>query len=188
MLADLAALTDMVRQSAGARLDLCAKAPAPARTGQLITDAEQIGGLSTMAGIVSIAETATPAGPQPVTWCPERPVQAGQAAFLLWRGVRADGADADTDQLTATTAGPPPTISANNAPTVNLVEGELGHAPKWVAQMAQGDEVRIYGFFNARPTPEALATLFAAVLASKAHPLVSYNPATKQINISPPPK
>ena len=143
-----------------------------------------------MAGIVSMCEAVdgTSATAEPAAWCAERPVQGGQVAFLLWRGVRADGADANTDRLTATTAGLPPTISANNAPTVNLVEGELGHAPVWVAQMAQGDEVRIYGFFSARPAPEALAALFAAVLADKAHPLVSYNPATRHINISQPPK
>jgi hypothetical protein len=188
VVADVSAMTAAVEATAGAQLGLCAKSPVPRRTGQLITDAK--GGdaramMTAILGATAIVAAGKPGetAAQPLTWCAEQPLKAGDAPALFWRGVKPDGSDAETDRVTLMTVGPPPTITVDNDPLAAVVEHERGDKPTWVARVASPDNTRVYGYFTGRPPPETLVALFANVVAGKAKPLTSYGVKGTSITI-----
>jgi len=190
--ADMAAMTELVARSAGARLDLCAKSPPPSRHGVPIKDDKDRGATAMMSAITMAAASngvdggKTNPPPMPVTWCVEQPVPGAPADLLFWRGVHDDGTDAGTDELTAMAKGPPLALMVANDPTTALIQNELGRPPRWTASMANTEQTSFYGYFTDRPSPEALAALFQAIIAGKAHPLSGYSAKGRSITIDVP--
>jgi hypothetical protein len=184
---DIAAMTQMVVRSAGARLDLCAKSSPPDRHGVPVKDGKDRTATALMSAATAAAGygLAAPA-PTPVTWCVEQPIHGAPADLLFWRGVRDDGTDAGTDELTAMTKGPPPALMVANDPTTALIEKQLGRPSVWTASMGDGDQTSFYGYFTGRPAPETLAALFQTILAGKAHPISGYNAKGRSITIDLP--
>ena len=58
---------------------------------------------------------------------------------------------------------------------------------RWVATLRNGDQTLIFGYFDGRPSPDAAADLFAAIIAGKAKPVGSYGAKGKNITITMPP-
>jgi hypothetical protein len=132
----------------------------------------------------SVAKPASP-----VAWCAERGMPGEPLDALLWRGVLADGADAMVDRMTAMTNEPPVTLTAARNSMVDIVQRESGGpAGEWEATTSQDSKTSIWGYFTGRPKPEALAALYADILAGKAQPLSTYAVNGKQISIGAPAK
>jgi len=193
MAADIAATTQFVRRSAGARLALCAKSAPPPRPGVAIKDAKTDSSSALMSAIVGAAATVAARdgkaadSARQVTWCVELPEGGPKADVLLWRGVFDDGSDAATDRITEMTVSAPPELISASDPTTNLIESQLGKPPRWTASMSDAGQTRFYGYFTDRPSPAVLSVLLEDILAGKAHPLSAYSASGKSISISMPP-
>jgi hypothetical protein len=192
VLADIGALTAMVQRSAGARLDLCARSPSPTRGGAVVTDQKALSQAALMTGLLGGGAMAAAAdgkpiqAPAPVTWCVEQPIPNGGGTLLYWRGVKDDGGDARTDRLTPMTVGPPPALVVAPDELANLVALAQAHAGRWVATIDGGDQIRVFGYFTDRPSPELLTGLFNDIASGKAKPLVGYGARGKSVTISMP--
>jgi hypothetical protein len=190
VMADMAAFVDAARGSAGTRLDLCGKSPPPARNGVLSHAHKDPQADAMMAAIVGAAaqsavEKADPAkrATTSIAWCAEQPISGGPHDLMLWRGVLPDGADAKADRVTAMTVEAPPELVAADNSELDLVRGELNQSSEWEATIEQGGQTSIWGYFTARPRPEALAEVYQNILSGKARPLSSYSKHGNQITI-----
>ena len=196
------ALTNLVRgaaATAGARIKLCAAAPKPPRWGQAVKDAGVSRDEALMSSLLGGAVAAgadkdkSPTDPASVVWCPETTAQKNGIPLLFWRGVTAAGADAGVDRVTAMTIGPPPELDIALDGLANLVEAEAGRkkgalAPeRWTASTHHGTETIIYGYFDGRPDPDAVTSLFADILRGKLKPIGGYDADGGNITIRMPP-
>jgi hypothetical protein len=199
--AALAKISRMVQDSAGPRLKLCAAHAAPIRDGVAVTDAEELRTQATLTSILGGAEQANAqkgeksAAIPPAAWCPEATFQLGNIWLLFWRGVLADGSDANADRVTGMTMGRPPELQIVMDPLANLVQQEKAKStnnPKprdrWTAMTHSGSQTWIYGYFDGRPTQEMEAALFADALQGKTKPIGGYSAEGKNITINMPPK
>lgn len=186
----LTRLTEAVQASAGAHLDLCAKAAAPARPGRAVkTKSGAAPDPAMLVTLMASGAAATAQGGKPITYCADEPVADGDRGFFLWRGVTADGQDAHADRLTAMTIGEPPKLDTSLDAVGNAVAGELagGRAPqRWVATMNDGKTTTIYGVYEGRPSAKALLPLANALLDGKAQPLGSVSVDGKTVSIGLP--
>lgn len=196
--ATLAKLAALTAQSAGARLKLCAKGPAPVRSGMPLTDPKTISDQAMMTtllgGAVQIQaqkKTAKASDARPVIWCAETPSQQGRISLLFWRGISPDGSDARIDRVTGMTMGPPPTLEIGFDELANAVEqgNAKGARPpeRWTAETHDGGQTWIYGYFDGRPGPDVAAPFFAGVLEGKTKPVGGYSAQGSTININMPP-
>jgi hypothetical protein len=192
-LAEVAAMTDLVQRSAGARLGLCAKSPAAARSGTAITDTAMLKSAAMLTALTGGAAKAALTGgkaietPRPVVWCVERGIPTPKVALLFWRGVHADGSDGNTDKISAMTIGEPPALVVASDEMGNIVAKAKNQPDdNWVATTQRADLTRVYGYFNGRPSAELLSGLFMDVLTGQAKPLVGYGADGKSITISMP--
>jgi len=188
--ASLAAITGQIRQTAGVRLASCAK-PAPARPGKRLPT-KGLGANPTMlAALLSGAaasengDKASVAAPPPV-YCPEEAFATDGKGFLLWRTVEADGDDLKADRLTAMTMGPPPTLDIALDEVGNTITAELTgkKQSRWVATMRTQDATEVYGYFDRRPSGQAVMPLLLEILAGKAAPLGAYDHKTRSIQLN----
>jgi len=193
--ADIAKITAIVEESAGARLALCSASPPPARRALPILDRRNLQQSSMMTSILGgavLAEardgkaTAT----APLMWCLEGPILKNNHHMLFWRAVDPKGTDARSDRITLATDGPPPTLDIAPDSLASLVEG-LAKAsdkpPRWIATLRQGDETLIFGYFDGRPSSDSVADLFENILAGKAKPAGGFGAEGKNITIVVPP-
>ena len=190
--ADIARITAQVQASAGARLDLCAKSPPPARTGVAITDKATLSSAAMMSAILGGGALAAAADgkaigtPQPVIWCAEQPVRTPRFPMLFWRGVHPDGSEANTDKVSVMTVGKPEELIVAADELGNLVADAKAPTNNWVATIESPDLTRVYGYFTGRPSPEVLSKLFSDILAGAVKPLIGYGDKGKSVTISMP--
>lgn len=196
--ATLAKLAGMTAQSARKRLELCAKGPAPIRSGVLVTDAETqsdqvvmtslLGGASQMEAQKKNAKSDAA---DAIVWCVETPSQQGPISLLFWRGINPRGSDASIDRVTGMTMGPPPVLEISSDSLANFVEqADAKGAPppeRWTAATHDGPQTWIFGYFDGRPGADLAGSLFANVLQGKAKPIGGYNAQGKTITINTPP-
>jgi hypothetical protein len=189
----LAKAPDLVLAPAAARLDLCAKAPTPARPGREITDRKLLADLalrgSVLGGVMLAAARDKGVSVTPSVFCVEGPV-AG-TTLLAWRSARPDGSDAQVDRITAMTMGPPPALDVTLDAMANLLAAEASKGPapeRWVATLMNGEHTSIYGYYDRRPDAAAVAPLMQAILSGKARPWGGYSLKDNQVNITVPPK
>jgi len=190
--AELASLTETVLASAGKHLALCDKAAAPNRQGERITDQKQLSEFSIRGGLLGAitlaAEKEKGAGPaDPPAFCVEQPVE--NTRFLFWRGVRADGADAQVDRLTGMTMGPPPVLETTRDGLGDLVAAEASEKPQpqhWTAALSKDGRTMIFGYFEGRPSAEQLAPLMQEIVTGKATPITAYSVEGRDVNVSVP--
>jgi len=192
VMADATAMTAAAQATAGVELGVCAKSPSPLRTGRLITDTKATAADAMMTAILGgttliAAEQPGHAATTSVTWCAEQPLKVSDKPALFWRGVSADGSDAQIDRITLMTIGPPTTLTVDADPLAALVAKQAGHKPTWVARVADADQTHVYGYFTDRPPADVLAALFADMVTGKAKPLISYGAKGKSISIGMPP-
>jgi hypothetical protein len=195
-LADVTAMTEQVEATAGRRLDACAKSSAPPdRTGVVapLDDHSQADALMTAIAAASAfdkksrGEASTP--PRPILWCPDKSASAGELGLLFWRGVYEDGSDAGADKVTATTTAEPVALVAASDPGMALIDQQLNRPKRWQATVSDASGAkRLYGFFTARPTLQALGALYVAILRGQAHALSGFDPSSHKITISAPAK
>jgi hypothetical protein len=200
--ADLAAITDVVKTSAGPTLDACAKSQTPQRRGTLITDAKANGDAAMMSSLFGGAALAAAKDPkskdtvkeEPLFWCPEAPLKSVSGEMLFWRAVKADGSDGLSDQIGLMTQDEPPVmvIAANSMGALlqAVDKKNAGKDPElhWVATLTTHGQVLIFGYFNDRPSPDHVIELFDQVLSGKAKALGGYSVNGKNINITVPDK
>jgi hypothetical protein len=201
--ADIRTITTGIRSGAGARLQLCARAPQPARPGKAVTDAAQIKAAAMMSSILggAIQEAAeeqkgkpdeASALDAPPTWCVERATTRDGFPMVFWRGVRDDATNALDDRITlATQDHPPVTLDVSAGGLAGLIEAESKKDDKpeqWTASLHNGDQVLIFGYFAGRPSADLVADLFARVLSGKQKPVGGYSAKGKTITIIAPEK
>jgi hypothetical protein len=193
VVAALARISQMLGESAGRRLKLCAASPSPARTGALLADAKKQQELAMMASLLGGAAEANPKAKDPfaadpVAWRPESPVAQGNISMLFWRGVAKDGSDAMIDRVTAMTMGPPPVLEIVLDREANLIESQASKSDKpadrWTARSHEGGQTWIWGYFDGRPSPETSAAFFADMLRGKVKSIGGYRADGKNITIS----
>ena len=192
--AKLATLTDLVRASAGARLDLCARSSRPERRGKELRDKSRTAELGLMGALLgsvaqAAAKDAKAAPAQPIVFCVEEPLAAKDNHLLSWRGVMPDGQDAHVDRLTPMTVGVPPALETALDSMGNLIVAERSgsKAPeRWMATMEAGGKTSIYAYYDRRPSAETLAPLMARILDGKAQPIGGYSVDGKNLNITVP--
>jgi hypothetical protein len=189
--AELERLTALVRGSAGARLDLCAKSPVPERPGKPAKGGR--GGSDDMmsailGGAAAVAAEDKDEAPVPITFCPEAPLPQKDMNLLTWHGVTPDGEDANVDRVTGMTVGPPPTLDIARDDAASLVLGELGRksGPRWTATITQGTNTMIFGHFDGRPATKLTAELMVRILSGKARSLGGYDAGSKTITVTTP--
>ncbi len=124
----LGAVTDAIRNSAGVRLALCARSQAPRRGAALMKRTKEISESSLMTSLLGAAavsaaqESPVQTLPEP-TWCFEDAATKAGYNLVVARGVRADGSDANADQVTLLTQERPPILSvASNSLAAVLAE------------------------------------------------------------------
>jgi hypothetical protein len=194
LIADLGAFTDLARKTAGARLSLCAKSPAPHRAGQTIINKKQISEYAVMTSLLGSAALAGATGgsdglEQPLIWCAEKPIEQSGYQMLFWRAVNPGGEDANSDQLTLMTDGPPPTLmlGPDGGGIGALINAVNNKTEKWTATMRTNGRVRIFAYFNGRPPPEIVSDLFTKILKGDAKAVGGYGVNGKNITIETPP-
>lgn len=186
-------MSKLIRASAGAQLDRCAKAPLPRRDGARITNAKAIQDAAMMTSVLggallSAAADAAKKDPTPareVTWCAEEPIQVAPYRMIFWRGVQADGEDAGLDRITLVSNGPPPTLGLAADSLAGLIGGKGGPA-QWAATASGGNGAAIYAYFKSRPSSASVAALFADILSGKAKPVGRYAVDGNSISIGVP--
>jgi hypothetical protein len=190
---DLEAVTAMVRASAGVRLSQCAKSQPPTRAGVAVTDQDKLGAAAMMssllggAALVAKSKGEGQAAPPPI-WCVER-IIAGDHPMLYWRAIKADGADGLVDKVSLMTAHAPPTLVVRPEDFVSVLAEGGGDKPvRWSATLDHDGRVLIFGYFEGRPTPEAMIALMDQIIAGAAKPVGSYGVDGKSISIGMPGK
>jgi hypothetical protein len=68
----------------------------------------------------------------------------------------------------------------------NLVARTQSKPEHWVATIDGGDQVRVFGYFLGRPSPDLLMDLFDDVASGKTKPLIGYGVKGKSVTISMP--
>ncbi|HEY3889636.1 MAG TPA: hypothetical protein VGL73_13745 [Caulobacteraceae bacterium] len=194
VLGDIAALTAIVRTSAGARLDLCARSPSPARTGVAVTEQAEISKTAMMTALLDGGALGAAAEGKPIgkpaaaiTWCVDRPIPTSPRPLLYWRGVTDDGGDALTDRLTPMTDGLAPALVVAPDELANLVARAQSSREHWVATIAGEDQTQVFGYFTGRPSPELLTELLIGIASGKTKALIGYGFHGKTLMISAPP-
>jgi hypothetical protein len=185
-------ITGIVRASAGARLDLCAKTQPPERKGRVAKDEGPAGAAGLMAVIAGAAAGVEPEKgaaqpPEPIVFCVEAALPAKDRNLLLWRGVTARGEDARVDQVTAMTVDAPPALQIAHDETLSLISSELASGrgvERWVASMHNGGRTVFFANFDGRPSEKLTAPLMRRILDGKAQPLGSYSAGDKTITIN----
>jgi hypothetical protein len=124
----------------------------------------------------------------PIIFCVEEPLQVRDMHFLAWRGVEPDGSDAEVDQLTGMTVGPPPTLTIARNGTASLILAELTRkgSDRWTATVTQGRKTTIFGHFERRPAGKLTADLMARILSGKARSLGGYDAESKTVTVVTP--
>ena len=194
---EISALTKLARQSAGARLTLCAKAPVPIRNGTIVTDQNQIMQVLILIGGTAIA--AAKAGHdqhlsvRTRTWCVEGPVGSSNPTLLLWHAVYDDGTEASADKITPVSADEASPLMSELDPTLNLVlalgnDGKPNAASQWVVSLEDKDHTWILAIYNDRPSEVDLSQLANDAINNKAKPLGGYGSDGKNFTISVPAK
>jgi len=196
--ADLGPLTALVQASAGARLAACAKALPPERAGVAVTDKQDLQQAALMASlmgsaaVLSALEHKTPALPapasSPVFWCAEQPLKRDGHPLLFWRGIDAAGLDSGEDKVSLMTVGPPPSMELTPDRLGDLVRlaKDKNAASRWTASIGNEGKVSFYGFFAGRPSADAAADLYGAVVSGTAKALGGYSIDGKNINLTMP--
>lgn len=188
--AQLARLTEAVQASAGKHLALCAKAASPSRTGVQVTDLKQLTDFSVRGGLLGAITLAgekakgAPPSEAPV-FCVEQAVEGTR--FQFWRGVRADGADAEVDRLTGMTMGPPPVLVVARDGLGDLVATEAsGKAgpQHWTAALTLDGRTTIFGYFEGRPSAELLAPLMQKIVTGQATPITAYSVDGRDVRVT----
>jgi hypothetical protein len=187
-------VTTIVKASAGARLDLCAKTPPPVRKGRPAKGGGPAGAEGLMTAIVRAAADdnraqgkAAPA--EPIVYCVEAPLPDKDRNLLLWRGVTSTGDDAKVDRLTPMTVTAPPALQIEPDPGLSLIASELSpdaRGERWVATLQDGERTLIFANFEGRPPEKLTADLMRRVLAGKARLVGSYNAGDKSISVTIP--
>ncbi len=191
---DLKRFTATVESSAGARLALCAKSTPPTRDGERMTarkDLEADAMMTSLLGAAALAAVQEGKGAEepPTTWCAEAGVATTNPHMVFWRGVGPDGANADADEISLVSDGPPPTLDIASDQLASLVD-DAAHGkdkpPRWTATMRQNDQTLIYAYFAGRPAIADVADLFAQILLGKAKAVGGYSAKGKNITILTP--
>jgi hypothetical protein len=192
--AGMSEMSTLVRTSAGAQLDRCAKSPTPKRDGARITSAKAVQDAAMMTSILGGAMLSAAADKkakddsspvQEITWCAEAPMQVAPYRMIFWRAVDADGEDADLDRITVASIGPAPTLALAADGLAGLIGGNGGPV-HWAATMSGGNGATIYAYFKSRPSSASVAALFSDILSGKAKPVGSYAVDGKSISIGVP--
>lgn len=169
ILADVRVIAASVKASAGAHLDLCAKARPVQRTGAAITDRDQVRSAAMTARLLSNAQHAT-ASPSAVVWCVEA-IDEDDAAqpMVFWRGLRPDGGDAREDQISLIRPGGPFVLTLTPEPMERLGPTKAGDtaSTRWVATVRKGGQTIIYGYFTDRPSQEAAVETVSDIVAGR---------------------
>ena len=203
MVAEIGTITASVRSSAGARLQLCAKAPQPARPGTVVTDAAQIQSAAMMSsllgGAMQMAAQDHKGKPEdaavvdaPPTWCVDKATTRDDHPMVFWRGVRADATSAPEDRITLATLDRPPLtldLSAGGlAGLIDAVNKKDDKPEQWAASLQHGDQTLIFGYFAGRPSAELVIDLFARLLSGKQKAVGGYSAKGKNLTILTPEK
>lgn len=202
-LADVKAITAKVAAEAGAHLALCARSKPPIRDGAGVKNAKDAADEAMSSSIIAGALLASAAQGEgndhsdpPAKWCVEAPMERSGHDLLFWRSVEPDGSDARGDRITMMTQGAPPTLTLEPDSMADLIRnngkprdgGKAAAAPpaRWIATLPSGDQTMIFGLFDGRPGPDAVADLFESILEGKAKALGGYGAKDKAIVISMP--
>jgi len=196
-LSEIVALAAQAQASAGALLGVCAKRPVPVRDGVLVTDKDDIEAtLMSQTIVEAAAESAaadkTGAVETQTTWCAENVIGEGDDAMLLWRGVNADGSDAEIDRITPFTLEEPDVVTSSVGSALEKILGELnGGKPRkkrWAVTFANDEGNWTLAFYDGRPDSAALLKIGTDIRYQRAKPLGGYSVKDKQITITVPDK
>ena len=198
VLADITASTAAIRSSAGARLELCAKAVQPERTGTVISDPEALrtavstssllGGLGEVVDQKKKRQSATAEAPAAV-WCVDKVMSRGEFPMTFWRSVKGDATSDLADRVSLMTRDQPPVnldITSGGIEalvTAEISKGKPGTPVRWMATLKDEDRTLIFAYFAGRPSADQAADLFGKILSGQQKYLGGYSAEGKKINI-----
>lgn len=184
-LAAASAIVANAERTAGQHLAACAAAPRGKRAGTLITSKDELMSMSLMTVVMGgmVLPEDKPSTPvEKPAWCLSGAVVKDGIPLELWSNLRT-GIAQPTDQITIMTVEASAPLEVGPEGLAALLDkkksGKIVHS----VTATQDGMFAVYGYFDDRPSLDALADFGAAIVSGKAQPLSSTKAGSNEINI-----